>query len=393
MRILLASSGSGSRGGGEIFLDYLAQGLAYRGHDVLVWMPSHTRMDELAERCAKHAEILRSQYDNTYDLYGRSLSACVNWRVSRRIGREWTSARPDIIHINKQNLEDGLDLLRAIRYSKLPSVCTIHLTQPGGYLGAKAAWLRDFIAQRQLSKYDGALVAVQEGRRLVLDKFLRGKGRTKTIFNGVPFDERHRSSVIRERMRRELNVGDGELLVLGVGRLVEQKRPLLFIELAAELHKRIPNTRFLWVGDGILSEKWQDELSHRGLESIVRKTGWQSDVGRYLAAGDVLLHAAKYEGFPLAIIEAMAADLPCAVSQELCSEIPFLNSKNVLFFEKIDELERAVKSSKELDRIRLGARQLCKNTLSSERMAQSYEQLYLDIVKTYRAGTHAKKLG
>jgi len=40
MKILLVSSGSGSRGGGEIFLVYLAQGLTDRGHEVLVWMPS-----------------------------------------------------------------------------------------------------------------------------------------------------------------------------------------------------------------------------------------------------------------------------------------------------------------------------------------------------------------
>ena len=50
MRILLVSSGSGSRGGGEIFLDYLGKGLTDRGHEVLMWIPNHPRMDELAEQ-------------------------------------------------------------------------------------------------------------------------------------------------------------------------------------------------------------------------------------------------------------------------------------------------------------------------------------------------------
>src|SRR5258707_10848829 len=88
MRILLVSSGSGSRGGGEIFLDYLGSELRDRGHHVLMWIPDHPRMDELAARCARFAEIIRGRYKNTYDHFGRSFSTCLNWGVSRRVARE-----------------------------------------------------------------------------------------------------------------------------------------------------------------------------------------------------------------------------------------------------------------------------------------------------------------
>src|SRR5262249_48443671 len=134
MRVLLVSSGSGSRGGGEIFLDYLGKELTVRGHEVVMWIPNHPRMDELAAKCGRFALVIRGDYRNTYDHRGRSLSTCFNRGVSHRIAREWKSLRPDVIHINKQNLEDGLDLLRAARKSTLPSVCTIHLTQTARYL-------------------------------------------------------------------------------------------------------------------------------------------------------------------------------------------------------------------------------------------------------------------
>src|SRR4051812_6222031 len=107
MRILLVSSGSGSRGGGEIFLDYLGKGLTDRGHEVTVWIPKHPRMDELAEKCIRFSQVVRADYSNTYDHRVRSLSTVFNWGVSRRIAREWQALRPDVIHINKQNLEDG----------------------------------------------------------------------------------------------------------------------------------------------------------------------------------------------------------------------------------------------------------------------------------------------
>ncbi len=119
MRVLLVSSGSGSRGGGEIFLDYLGEGLSEHGHEVLMWIPKHARMDELATKCARFARIFRADYRNTYDYPARSLSTCFNSGVSRRVAREWNLLRPDIIHINKQNLEDGLDLLPAFAPSIL----------------------------------------------------------------------------------------------------------------------------------------------------------------------------------------------------------------------------------------------------------------------------------
>ena len=117
MRVLLVSGGSGSRGGGEGFLEYLGMALTDRGHKVLMWIPNHERMDELATRCARFSAIMRSHYTNTYDYSGRSLSTCFNWGTSRRIASEWDAIRPDVIHINKQNLEDGLDLLRAARFA------------------------------------------------------------------------------------------------------------------------------------------------------------------------------------------------------------------------------------------------------------------------------------
>ena len=101
--------------------------------------------------------------------------------VSQRIANEWRELRPDVVHINKQNLEDGLDLLHAADGCGAPSICTIHLTQNSQYLRAKAAWLRDAIARWQLRKYRGVFVAVQQHRAQMLRTFLAGGGRVAAI--------------------------------------------------------------------------------------------------------------------------------------------------------------------------------------------------------------------
>ncbi len=391
MKVLLVSSGSGSRGGGEIFLDYLGKELSDRGHDVLTWIPKHPRMDELAEKCARFSRIVRSDYCNTYDYRLRSLSTYFNWGVSRRIAHEWKALRPDVIHINKQNLEDGLDLLRAARRCALPSVCTIHLTQTAGYLRARAASLRDWIARRQLRRYGGVFVAVQERRREMLRDFLAGHARTKTIFNGVPGVDVAALRSLREAKRKELGLSDRDFLVLGVGRLVEQKRPFYFLRVAKELHARLPGTRFLWVGDGNLAREWQKAIAHEQMDSIVFSAGWQADVLPYLLAGDLLLHVAEFEGLPFVVIEAMAAELACAVTRDLSSEVPFLDEGNVLFVDEIEELAGKLRNSLVVAQVAAGGRRLFEKRLSVAKMTASYEQLYADAIARVRENPYLSR--
>src|SRR5438105_6645762 len=89
MKILLVSSGSGSRGGGEIFLDYLGQGLAERGHEVVTWIPAHPRMDELAQKISRFARVIRAHYRSIYDYRTRTVATALNRRTSDRIARDW----------------------------------------------------------------------------------------------------------------------------------------------------------------------------------------------------------------------------------------------------------------------------------------------------------------
>jgi len=376
MKILLVSTGSGSRGGGEIFLDYLGQGLADRGHQVVMWIPAHPRMNELAEKCSRFSRIIRPDYRNTYDHRARSLSTCFNWGVSRRAAREWNELRPDIIHLNKQNLEDGLDLLRAVKQCSAPSICTIHLTQTAHHLRAQSPALRDWIARNALIRYPGVLVTVQEGRRAALDAFLGGRVRTRTIFNGVPLVDQTHLLPLRQAKRRELGLNDKDFLIIGLGRLVKQKQPFVFLETARKLHQYFPATKFLWVGDGNLSQQWNEWVTREGLGSFISCAGWQTDATPFLLAADLLLHVAEYEGLPLAIIEAMAAGLPCAVTRNLTEEIPLFNEGNVFFTDDPVILAKRLQSASELDAIASNARQLVENQLSLRGMVEAYEKLY-----------------
>ena len=110
--------------------------------------------------------------------------------------------------------------------------------------------------------------------------------------------------------------------------MMPQKRPLLFLDIAGRVLQELPNANFLWIGDGDLADTWDREVAANFLGEKVRRLPWQSDAPAFLAAADVFLHVAEFEGLAFAILEALAAGLPCAITANLLAEMPFLNSTN-----------------------------------------------------------------
>jgi glycosyltransferase involved in cell wall biosynthesis len=365
MNILLVSSSSGSRGGGELYLLYLGQALAARGHGVSLWASDHAMLDELAAQFSRIGPVIRAPYTNTYLRRGRSLSTCFNQAESRRIATSWRGF--DLIHLNKQNLEDGLDLLRALDEQPLPAICTIHLTQSAKTLRARSAWIRDVIARRALKKCRRPLVAIAERRSTELARFLRRREGVHCIPNGVPLLGFPLRTTNPERPR-----------IVAVGRLMVQKRPLLFLELAQRIHAQIPGARFTWVGDGWLSDDFDQRIAELKLTGIVERTGWQENVQPWLENADVFLHTAEYEGLPLAILEAMSARLPCLLTPSLLEELTFLKAgENCLVTSETNDWIAQLRNAILLQQIAAAGRSLIETQFSPDRMAAAYEALYL----------------
>jgi glycosyltransferase involved in cell wall biosynthesis len=98
-----------------------------------------------------------------------------------------------------------------------------------------------------------------------------------------------------------------------MGRVSAQKDPAFFCRTLDHIRASDPSARGLWVGDGP-----PDRVA--GLRGAgVEVTGWlgHSQALRALARGDVYVHTAAWEGFPLAVLEAHHASVPI-----VCREIP-----------------------------------------------------------------------
>ena len=379
MKILLASSSSGSAGGGEFFLLYLARGLIDAGHEVGLWCSEHERMDELAKRFSGLGEVLRTRYQNTYDRRTRSLGAAFDSACARQVAAGWQAWQPDLVHINKQNLEDGLELLAAAKLlNGLPTVATVHITQSASFLGADFARLRDAVARWKLRRSTLPLVAVSDRRRQELSAWA-GREALR-IYNGVPIvpgiDAQAKTAA-----RARLGLPPDGLLVVTVGRLVAQKEPHLFVQTVAEWRQKHPDLQACWVGDGDLRTTFDRDVGERSAAGSIRCVGWQNNVSDWLQAADVYLHTARYEGLPLALLEAMAHGLPCVVRGDILEEAePLRDCTGLVSLGEPEAGQRWLAEPDERARAGAAARALQQTRFSVESMAADYARLYAEVI-------------
>lgn len=93
------------------------------------------------------------------------------------------------------------------------------------------------------------------------------------------------------------------------GRIAPQKDPEFFAAVARAVTRQRPSVRFKWIGDG-------DPVLREVLEDAgVEVTGWVSgdQLAEILAQPALYFHSARYEGFPLSILDAAAFEHAIAV--------------------------------------------------------------------------------
>ena len=99
-------------------------------------------------------------------------------------------------------------------------------------------------------------------------------------------------------------------LIVHVGRYSRQKNHAGLVRAAARVVAREPSVRFLLVGDGPLRGEIEELIRQYKLTEHVRTLGVRRDVPRILTCSDIFFLPSRFEGFPVAALEASAAGLP-----------------------------------------------------------------------------------
>lgn len=186
-------------------------------------------------------------------------------------------------------------------------VSTVHLVE--------RPWRKwRFWADRATMRRVDATVCVSESARTEYLRRVRAPpDKVRVILNGVDAD-RFAVASRRDDARRELAFTEDERVIVSLGRLRRQKGHDLALRAMTTIAAAEPRARMLIVGDGPERRRLENLHARLRLWGCVSLLGQREDVPDILAAADCLVAPSRYEGFGLAVAEAMAAGLPIVAS-------------------------------------------------------------------------------
>ncbi|ROO32506.1 hypothetical protein SAHL_04925 [Salinisphaera orenii YIM 95161] len=138
-----------------------------------------------------------------------------------------------------------------------------------------------------------------------------------TIRNGVRATFFDTDDCREDRLRREIEAADDDVIVLFVGNLIPRKRPLWAARCLSEVIRRsdVP-VRFVIAGEdrdnGQTTQALNEIFSAAGVASNLHVLGHRQDIPELMRDSDILILTSEPDGeaFPRVIIEAMACGLP-----------------------------------------------------------------------------------
>jgi glycosyltransferase involved in cell wall biosynthesis len=112
------------------------------------------------------------------------------------------------------------------------------------------------------------------------------------------------------RAREPRSTADGSLQIAAMGRLAYQKGFDVLIDAFARAAEGQSRWSLVILGEGPERLRLEEEIHTRGLEGRVRLLGWIPDPSAVLRSCDAFVLSSRFEGFPNALLEAMALGLP-----------------------------------------------------------------------------------
>ena len=217
--------------------------------------------------------------------------------------------QPDLIHLCSPALMT-VNGMAAGRHLNIPVVANYQTDLPGYAQRYGAPILTNPIRRWLRYLHNGCHINLVPTQMVKDDLQSHGFKRLRVWGRGVNierFNPIHKNEAMRERL---LNGRDpSRLLVLYVGRLAYEKCVDLLLEVA-----KLPDVALTIVGDGATREELEDLFS----ETDTFFTGYLvgDELGQAFASSDAFFFPGPNETFGQVVQEAMAAGIPCVVTNE-----------------------------------------------------------------------------
>jgi glycosyltransferase involved in cell wall biosynthesis len=367
---ILHTEASKGWGGQEIRIITEAEGLVKRGHRIIIAAPPDARIIRQAKTRNIEAVPLSMEKPSVFGPIKKLIHVINNYEIDivnthssrdswlASIASRLSSQKPVIIRTRHLSTPISNNPLSRIVYNHLP-----HKIITTGES------IKDSMIERNNFNPD-KIVSIPTG--IDLEIFKAGK-------TGA-------------NIRRAFNIPARAPLIGMVSVLRSWKGHIFLLEAIPDVVKKIPNARFLIVGDGPYKDVIEEKIKEMGIERYVIMTGHREDIPEILSAIDFLVFPSyANEGVPQAVLQAFAAGKTVIASNAgSVSEVVLNNKTGVLIpprnssvlTKKIIEL---LKDKDKRKNMAFAGRKLVESGYSLEAMLNKIERLYNELM-TMRGG-------
>ncbi len=225
-----------------------------------------------------------------------------------------------------------------------------------------------------------------------IERHVNGSVPLRVVLNGIRFDGFQPRLDSRLEVRQRLGIPPTAPVVGTVAVFRRQKRLDLWLTTARQALEQRPDLHFILVGDGPMRGELERLVPSLGLEGQVHFVGLQEQTQPFFSAMDVFLMSSRFEGLPLALLEAMAAELPVvATAVGGVPEVVVDGKTGVLVppDEPAEAAEALLKLLSEPEgRKTMGraGRERVEAQFSMARMVRELESIYLEVLARRRDG-------
>jgi glycosyltransferase involved in cell wall biosynthesis len=238
------------------------------------------------------AELARGVHAHATNSYSRLFYVRDALRIARHL------PRPDIISA-QDPFETGLAAFLIARHFHVPLSIEVHtdFSSPAFARHSFLNRIRVGLARFVLARATGGYAVSKR----VADRINR-QYRLPVPMEVLPIqvDLARFRAVVRTPEKNHL---------LWIGRFEREKGPMLALESLAFVRRAGIDARLTMLGTGSLEEALKKRASQLGIEGYVSFPGW-SDTAPYLARADLLIATSDYEGYGMAVVEALVAGVP-----------------------------------------------------------------------------------
>jgi glycosyltransferase involved in cell wall biosynthesis len=348
-------------------------------------------MNRLAERGHEcHALYVKndpSQLDRIR-LRGEGTAGCLHaetyldLRAIGRFAEYLRNSKPSVVIAANQYALMYASLAKRWAGDRAPLVVTFHTTR----LQNAKEQLQMLLCRPFFWAADCAVFVCETQRRHWMRRRVAGR-RNEVIYNGVDTEAFREVWGAGERraLRAALGFGDGDFVTGICAGLRPEKNHVQLIDAIAMLRRRGQPAKALLIGDGPMRKTIEARARSAGVEKDVVITGFQMEVGPFVAACDALaVCSTTIETFSLAALEAMALGRP-VVHAKIGGAAEMIRPGDNGFLFPVGDTQALVgklgilADRGDCQRMGRAARALVEARFSEREMVDRYEQVLLDL--------------